>query len=167
MPIKIKDSMPAQSVLENENIFVMTEYRAMHQDIRPLKVLILNLMPTKIITETQLLRKLSNSPLQVDVDFLQTVSYVPQHVDVKKTQYPLTKIQCERCFKLIAELCKKYSIVLSKDSVLTHYEFGLKYPQSSSGGKIDIIWLPPYPEVKPADIGDFNRNKALWYFPRV
>ena len=81
MPIKIMDSMPAQSILENENIFVMTEYRAMHQDIRPLKVLILNLMPTKIITETQLLRKLSNSPLQVDVEFLQTVSYVPQHVD--------------------------------------------------------------------------------------
>ena len=48
MPIKIMDSMPAQSILENENIFVMTEYRAMHQDIRPLKVLILNLMPTKI-----------------------------------------------------------------------------------------------------------------------
>ncbi|HCI66809.1 MAG TPA: homoserine O-succinyltransferase, partial [Lachnospiraceae bacterium] len=53
--------------LENENIFVMTEYRAMHQDIRPLHVLILNLMPTKIETETQLLRKLSNTPLQVDV----------------------------------------------------------------------------------------------------
>ena len=81
MPIKIMDSMPAQSILENENIFVMTEYRAMHQDIRPLKVLILNLMPTKIVTETQLLRKLSNSPLQVDVEFIQTVSYVPQHVD--------------------------------------------------------------------------------------
>ena len=81
MPIKIKDSMPAQSILENENIFVMTEFRAMHQDIRPWKVMILNLMPTKIVTETQLLRKLSNSPLQVDVEFLQTASYTPQHVD--------------------------------------------------------------------------------------
>lgn len=80
MPIKIKDSLPAQKILESENIFVMTEYRAMHQDIRPLKVLILNLMPTKIETETQLLRKLSNTPLQVEVEFLQTASYKPTHV---------------------------------------------------------------------------------------
>lgn len=80
MPIKIKDSLPAQEILESENIFVMTEYRAMHQDIRPLHVLILNLMPTKIVTETQLLRKLSNTPLQVEVEFLQTASYRPKHV---------------------------------------------------------------------------------------
>lgn len=81
MPIKIKDSLPAQKTLESENIFVMTEYRAMHQDIRPLHVLVLNLMPTKIETETQLLRKLSNTPLQVDVEFLQTASYQPRHVE--------------------------------------------------------------------------------------
>ena len=80
MPIKIKDSLPAQKILEGENIFVMTEYRAMHQDIRPLSVLVLNLMPTKIVTETQLLRKLSNTPLQVEVEFLQTASYQPKHV---------------------------------------------------------------------------------------
>ena len=65
MPIKIPDSLPARSVLEGENIFVMTEHRALHQDIRPLNVLILNLMPTKIVTETQILRKLSNTPLQL------------------------------------------------------------------------------------------------------
>ncbi len=82
MPIKIQDSLPAQAILENENIFVMTEYRAMHQDIRPLNVLILNLMPTKEVTETQLLRKLSNSPLQVNIELLQTASYTPTHVDV-------------------------------------------------------------------------------------
>lgn len=93
--------------------------------------------------------------------------YVPHNVDVKKTQFPLTKVQCERCFKLIAELCKKYSIAITDKTVLTHYEFGLKYPQSSSGGKIDITYLPPYPEIKPADIGDFIRNKSLWYFSRV
>jgi len=81
MPIKIKDSLPAQKTLESENIFVMTEYRAMHQDIRPLKVLVLNLMPTKIETETQLLRKLSNTPLQVEVEFMQTASYQPRHVE--------------------------------------------------------------------------------------
>ena len=81
MPIKIADSLPATSILESENIFVMTQFRAMHQDIRPLDVLILNLMPTKVVTETQLLRKLSNTPLQVNVEFLQTASYKPQHVD--------------------------------------------------------------------------------------
>lgn len=81
MPIKIPDSLPATSVLESENIFVMTEYRAIHQDIRPLDVLILNLMPTKVVTEIQMLRKLSNTPLQVNVEFLQTASYRPRHVD--------------------------------------------------------------------------------------
>ena len=59
MPIKIPDSLPARATLEGENIFVMTEYRAIHQDMRPLKLLILNLMPTKIVTETQILRKRS------------------------------------------------------------------------------------------------------------
>jgi len=81
MPIKIPDSLPARATLEGENIFVMTEYRAIHQDVRPLSLLILNLMPTKIVTETQLLRKLSNSPLQVEVELLQTASHVSQNTD--------------------------------------------------------------------------------------
>lgn len=81
MPIRIPDSLPATTILEKENIFVMTEYRAFHQDIRPLKLLILNLMPTKIVTETQLLRKLSNSPLQVEVELLHTSSHVSQNTD--------------------------------------------------------------------------------------
>ena len=81
MPIRIPDSLPATSILEGENIFVMTEYRAIHQDIRPLNLLILNLMPTKIVTETQLLRKLSNTPLQIQVELLQTSSYQSQHTD--------------------------------------------------------------------------------------
>lgn len=81
MPIRIPDSLPATTILENENIFVMTEYRAFHQDIRPLKLLILNLMPTKIITETQLLRRLSNSPLQVEVELLHTSSHISQNTD--------------------------------------------------------------------------------------
>ncbi|MGN0150471.1 MAG: homoserine O-succinyltransferase [Clostridia bacterium] len=71
MPIKIPDKLPATKQLRNENIFVMSEKKAMHQDIRPLKIVIVNLMPTKITTETQLLRLLSNSPLQVEIDFLQ------------------------------------------------------------------------------------------------
>jgi len=81
MPIKIPNQLPATPILESENIFVMTETRAMHQDIRPLRLLLLNLMPTKIVTETQLLRKLSNSPLQVEVEFLQTISYESKNVD--------------------------------------------------------------------------------------
>jgi len=81
MPIKIPNQLPATPILESENIFVMTEYRAIHQDIRPLRLLILNLMPTKIVTETQLLRKLSNSPLQVEVEFLQTISHTSKNVD--------------------------------------------------------------------------------------
>ena len=76
MPVKIADGLPAQSVLENEHIFVMTEHRALHQDIRPLQIGILNLMPTKITTETQILRCLSNSPLQIEVTLLQTSTYV-------------------------------------------------------------------------------------------
>ena len=83
MPIKISDSLPARAVLESENIFVMTEYRALHQDIRPLRVLILNLMPTKIVTEIQLMRKLSNSPLQVDVDLMYTSSYSSRHTSME------------------------------------------------------------------------------------
>jgi len=81
MPIKIPDQLPSKDILENENIFVMTEYRAMHQDIRPLRLLILNLMPTKIITETQILRKLSNTPLQIEVEFLQTISHSSKNTD--------------------------------------------------------------------------------------
>ena len=81
MPIKIPNSLPARETLESENIFVMTEYRAIHQDIRPLNLLILNLMPTKIATETQLLRKFSNTPLQIQVELLQTISHDAQNVD--------------------------------------------------------------------------------------
>jgi len=79
MPIKIPNQLPATSILEQENIFVMYEDRAYQQDIRPLKILLLNLMPTKIATETQLLRLLGNSPLQVDVDFIYTASYEPKN----------------------------------------------------------------------------------------
>ena len=75
MPIKIPDTLPATKQLRNENIFVMSEKKAMHQDIRPLKIAIVNLMPTKITTETQLLRLLSNSPLQVEIDFITMESH--------------------------------------------------------------------------------------------
>lgn len=79
MPIKIPDKLPAKRILESENIFVMTEQRALQQDIRPLKILIVNIMPTKIITETQLLRLLGNTPLQIEPDFLHMDSHTSKN----------------------------------------------------------------------------------------
>ena len=75
MPVRISESLPARQTLESENIFVMGEERARHQDIRPLRLAILNLMPTKIATETQLLRLIGNSPLQVNITLLHTASH--------------------------------------------------------------------------------------------
>ena len=79
MPINIPNHLPAYSTLINENIFVMSQERAEHQDIRPLKIAILNLMPKKIETETQLLRLLSNSPIQVDIELIQTASHISKN----------------------------------------------------------------------------------------
>ena len=79
MPIKIPDSLPAAKVLTDENIFIMFAERAYHQDIRPLNIVILNLMPTKIITETQILRLLGNSPLQVDATLLHPKNHNSKH----------------------------------------------------------------------------------------
>lgn len=80
MPIKVQDNLPAIETLNQENIFVITEKRALTQDIRPLKILILNLMPTKIATETQLLRVLGNTPLQIDISFMHTGSHVSKNI---------------------------------------------------------------------------------------
>ncbi len=79
MPIKIPSDLPAYKTLVNENIFVMADERAQHQDIRPLKIVILNLMPKKIQTETQIMRLLSNTPLQVDVDLLHVTSHISKN----------------------------------------------------------------------------------------
>ncbi len=80
MPIKIPNALPATETLENENIFVITESRAISQDIRPLHILVLNLMPTKIVTETQLARVLGNTPLQVELELLQVKSHESKNV---------------------------------------------------------------------------------------
>ena len=80
MPIVIPKNLPANKFLQKENIFVMNESRAYHQDIRTLEILILNIMPSKIETENQLLRVLANSPLQVNVTLLKTASYVPKNI---------------------------------------------------------------------------------------
>lgn len=76
---------------------------------------------------------------------------------------PLTKIQCEAAFKLVSELCKKYNIKITPETVLTHYEFGKSHPKTSSYGKPDITFLPPYSYLQPDEIGNFVRNKVKWY----
>ncbi|MBO5790283.1 MAG: homoserine O-succinyltransferase [Clostridia bacterium] len=79
MPIRIPSRLPAREILENEYIFVMDELRAIRQDIRPIKILVLNLMPTKETTETQLIRLLSNTPLQINLTLLRTASHTSSH----------------------------------------------------------------------------------------
>jgi homoserine O-succinyltransferase len=80
MPVRISETLPARAILEGENIFVMGEERARHQDIRPLRVVLLNLMPTKIVTETQFLRLLGNSPLQVEITLLHMASHRSKNI---------------------------------------------------------------------------------------
>jgi len=100
MPIKIPDQLPALTVLDNENIFVMSEHRAVNQDIRPMEVAILNLMPNKIETEVQILRMLANTPLQINIEFIRIHANESKHTpkehldnfyrlfdDVKDKQY--------------------------------------------------------------------------------
>ncbi len=83
MPLNLPDHFPATQLLRKENIFVFDETRAIHQDIRPLKLIILNLMPLKIATETDLLRLLSNSPLQIEIDFLQIEGHIPKNTSME------------------------------------------------------------------------------------
>jgi len=83
MPIQIPNDLPAAGTLQQENIFVMTQNRAIHQEIRPLEILVLNLMPTKIATETQLSRLLGNTPLQVNLELMHTRSYVSKNISAE------------------------------------------------------------------------------------
>ena len=82
MPIKIPSNLPANNILVGENIFCITEKRALKQDIRPLKIALLNIMPTKIVTETQLIRLLGNTPLQVELELLRTASYTGKNTSI-------------------------------------------------------------------------------------
>ena len=75
--------------------------------------------------------------------------------------YPITRNQCQVLFRFVADLSKKYSIPISPSSVFTHFEFGLKNPTTSSFGKIDINFLPPFPHLPPDKIGDFIRHNSL------
>ena len=90
------------------------------------------------------------------------------YVSKKKVgNYPLTPVQCERMYKLVAELCKLYGIKVTPQTVLTHYEFGQAHPKTTSYGKIDITWLPNCEFIRTEEVGDFIRNKVKWYYHRV
>ena len=82
-------------------------------------------------------------------------------------KYPLTAKQVEACFKEVAKLCKQYKIKVTPYTVFTHYEFGLRNPNTTSKGKIDIIYLPSYPNIPANKTGDFIRNKVIWYLNKV
>lgn len=115
MPIRIDDELPAKQSLELENVFVMSNKRADTQDIRPLDIIILNLMPTKIETETQLLRLLSNSPLQVNVDLLQ----VATHKSKNTSQEHMLKF-----YKTFDEVCNnKYDGMIITGAPLADIKF--------------------------------------------
>ena len=83
MPLRIPDKLPAIELLKQENIFVIDNSRAHTQDIRPLKIVVLNLMPLKITTETDLIRLLSNTPLQLDITFMKLKSHTPKHTPIE------------------------------------------------------------------------------------
>ena len=78
-------------------------------------------------------------------------------------QFPITPIQFESCMNFCSELCNKYKLQIGPDTVMTHYEFGKNHPKTTSAGKIDIIYLPPYNWVAKEDIGSFIRSKIRWY----
>lgn len=82
-------------------------------------------------------------------------------------KYPLTLVQVERMYKLVAELCKLYAIPITPTTVLTHYEFGQLHPKTTSYGKIDITWLPKVTNLQAKDYGDFIRSKVKWYYQRL
>lgn len=94
MPIKIPNLLPATQTLLEENIFVMTETRAITQDIRPLHILMLNLMPQKITTETQIARLIGNTPLQVELELLQTASHKSRHTSSERL--PFVRTPCRQ-----------------------------------------------------------------------
>jgi homoserine O-succinyltransferase len=115
MPLNIPDKLPAVEVLERENIFLMKETRAMHQDIRPLKVVILNLMPLKIATETHILRLLSNSPLQVEIVLLHVEGHISKNTPIE---------HLESFYKYFSQIEKeKFDGMIITGAPIEHLEF--------------------------------------------
>ncbi len=115
MPLNIPDKLPAVEILQNENIFVMGETKATHQDIRPMQLVILNLMPLKITTETHILRLLSNTPLQVEVILLNTKDHISKHTPIEHLQ---------TFYKTFDEIkSKKFDGMIITGAPIEHLEF--------------------------------------------
>ena len=115
MPINVPDKLPAIEVLKEENIFVMDESQAIHQDIRPLKIAVLNLMPIKQTTETQLIRMLSNSPLQIEIELLHIATHISKNTSIEHLQ---------AFYKGFEEIKKhKYDGLIITGAPIEHLEF--------------------------------------------
>ena len=149
MPIRIQNDLPVKEILENENIFVMDEYRATHQDIRPLQVGILNLMPIKQDTELHLLRSMSNTPLQVDITFIKLNSHVSMHTSATH----LNKFYVT--FDEIKELADKNRIAATIykmcDVYITHCRDRMKLPGLAMHDSLPVAWLINPDLVKSED----------------
>ena len=161
MPIRIADNLPARHILEQERIFVMEENRALSQDIRPIRIVILNLMPDKSVTETQLLRALSNSPIQVDIELLFTRTHQSTHTPAEhliKYYRTFPEMTLHLCWGAFAGLYYHYGIpkiVLDK-KVFGVFEHSMTWsrPVKLFRGFDDIFYVPHsrYTEVRREDV---------------
>ena len=134
MPIKIPNDLPASKILKEENIFVMDETRALSQRIRPLKLIIVNIMPTKIVTETQLLRLLSNTPLQIEVDWL----CMESHNSKNTSQEHLMEFY--KTFNEIKD--NKYDGLIVTGAPVEKLKFEAQFQKLSPGGDISYVEVP-------------------------
>lgn len=137
MPIKIPENLPALEILNQENIFVMGEERAFHQDIRPLKIVILNLMPRKEPTEIQLLRLLGNSPLQVEIVLL----HIDSHVSKNTAQEHIDSFYEKKSFSEIKG--QKFDDMIITGALVEHLGLGtVTVPRKSPSARIEQYLLP-------------------------
>ena len=146
MPIRIQSDLPAKEILEKENIFVMDENRAMHQDIRPIKIGILNLMPLKEETELQLLRSLSNTPLQVDVTFVAVSSHESKNTSMS---------HLNKFYESFADIKRRYFDGLIITGVPPFYRYASIAAEDGKNGPIesmgDVQPNPPDPIATATD----------------
>lgn len=173
MPVKVSNFLPAKKILEEENIFVMDESRAMMQDIRPLRIAILNLMPLKEDTELQLLRSFSNTPLQIEVTFLTTASYVG-------TNTPLSHLeQFYMTFEEVKD--KKFDGLIITGAPVEHMEFAdvayweelkqiMDWSETNVTSTLHICWgaqaglfhhYGVHKEMLPAKLSGVYRHRVL------
>ena len=191
MPIKIPNNLPAVNILAKENIFVMNETRALSQDIRPLKFVIVNLMPTKIETETQLLRLLSNTPLQMEITLLKMNSYISRNIseehmknfyktfdDIKNDKFdgliitgaPVETIECEKVdyWKELTEILKwSNRHVFSTLYICWGAQAGLYYHYGIKKYPLKEKLFGIYPlELNDSNIALFRGFDEIFYIPQ-